>query len=387
MNKFIRTVFRLFLTGTIFCVLIVAITATTGFRFQKNPMDHFYAQHQEIDSLHISAKIPKQLILEDIDFLIKTLEAVHPNPYYFIEKKQFHILADSIKLTISDEIDRKELLKILTSLVNSINDGHTCVKFPEISKDQDNEENFKKQHSKDKELTRYQTINKTTGSLWIKDFAMDKGEFKNRVHKIFQQIQHDSISNLIIDLRDNPGGNSELAEVLISYIYDKPYKSNSQILIKRSEQYHSYLKGYFSWWFRPFLRFIKQINDYSNTPIGDIYIDTKGGKNVVNRNYRFHGKKYLLINSNTFSTALGFATVFKDYNIGKIVGEPTKSEVNEFGDIYPFDLPNSELWVWCSAKRYIRPSGKMTVGGLKPDIYIEDKNDQILKYVVDSICQ
>lgn len=50
-----------------------------------------------------------------------------------------------------------------------------------------------------------------------------------------------------------------------------------------------------------------------------------------------------MINSNTFSTALGFATVIKDYKIGHIIGEQTKSEVNEFGDIYPFDLPNSGL--------------------------------------------
>ena len=82
---------------------------------------------------------------------------------------------------------------------------------------------------------------------------------------------------------------------------------------------------------------------------------------------------------------MGFATVFKDYNIGEIIGEPTKSEVNEFGDIYPFDLPNSGLWVWCSAKRYIRPSGDMTEGGLQPNIFVKDENDEILKYTINLI--
>ena len=159
----------------------------------------------------------------------------------------------------------------------------------------------------------------------------------------------------------------------------------NKILIKRSNQYYRYLRGYFSWWFKPFLRFIKQIEDYKNTSIGETYEDVKGNKNTIRTEYRFEGKKYLLINSNTFSTALGFATVFKDYNIGEIIGEPTKSEVNEFGDIYPFDLPNSRLWVWCSAKRYIRPSGDMTEGGLQPDIFVKDDNDEILKYTINLI--
>ena len=131
--------------------------------------------------------------------------------------------------------------------------------------------------------------------------------------------------------------------------------------------------------------FIKQINDYKQTPIGKVYEDMKGFKNPKNIKHRFNGKTYLLINKNTFSTALGFATVIKDYEIGHIIGEQTKSEVNEFGDIYPFDLPNSGLWVWCSAKRYIRPSGELTIGGLKPDTFLEDVNDNILEYTVRMI--
>jgi len=93
----------------------------------------------------------------------------------------------------------------------------------------------------------------------------------------------------------------------------------------------------------------------------------------MNVPHRYSGNVYLLINYYTGSTALGFATVFKDYNIGKIIGEETRSEVNEFGDVVPFDLPNSRLWVWCSTKRYIRPIGEMTVGGLTPIFILKIK--------------
>jgi C-terminal processing protease CtpA/Prc len=145
------------------------------------------------------------------------------------------------------------------------------------------------------------------------------------------------------------------------------------------------MKGVFSWWFKPFVKSIKNLRDYYNTPIGGIYNDIKGSENPMNVPHRYNGNVYLLINYYTGSTALGLATFFKDYSIGKIIGEETRSEVNEFGDVYPFDLPNSKLWVWCSTKRYIRPSGEMTVGGLKPDIYYKDQNDSIINYTINMI--
>jgi hypothetical protein len=176
-----------------------------------------------------------------------------------------------------------------------------------------------------------------------------------------------------------------LTDLLTCYIYDKPYKTNSKIIVKRSKQYYSYLKGYFSWWFRPGLRLIKQIEDYRKTPIGENYEEIKGEKGIIKTTYQFNGNTYLLINSKTFSTALGFATSFKDNKIGIIIGEQTNADVNGFGDIYPFDLPNSKLWVWCSAKMFIRPSGEMTKGGLQPDFFVKDENNKIIEYTISMI--
>ena len=59
--------------------------------------------------------------------------------------------------------------------------------------------------------------------------------------------------------------------------------------------------------------------------------------------------------------------------------------MNGFGDMYPFDLPNSGLWVWCSTKRYIRPSGEYTDGGLQPDIFVADTDDSVIDYTLKII--
>ena len=385
MKNLKRIIFRFIIISFAFVLICVVITSTTRFEIQKNPMEHFFSQHKEIDSLQLNKTIPKELIHEDIDFMVKTIKQVHPNPFSYITRNNFYKKADSVKQTITDDITRLELRQTLSSFLTSINDGHTQIKFPELSDEEDNKSNFYKSHSDSKKINTYKKLEGNIGYLSVKDFVIDKRDFYNNVDSVFARIHNDSIDNLIIDIRNNPGGNSELADYLISCIYSKPYKANSKILIKRSEQYYTYMRGYFSWWFKPFLTFIKQINDYKLTPIGKVYEDIKGFKSPKYIKHRFNGKTYLLINENTFSTALGFATVIKDYEIGHIIGEQTKSEVNEFGDIYPFDLPNSGLWVWCSAKRYIRPSGELTIGGLKPDTLLEDVNDNILEYTVRMI--
>lgn len=386
MNKLKRIILKTFIVGIILIIILVIITSTTRFQIVRNDtMEYCYSKHVKIDSAKINEKISKELVSADIDFLVKSIEEIHPNPYCYISKAKFYSNRDSIKQLIKQETTRDELLQILIPFVRLLKDNHTQIHFPEKSKGTDNKENLDEILKDTKSTMNYQNYGQRIGYLKVNYFAMGRQEFALLTDSIFNQINKDSIKNLIIDIRNNPGGDSELAYYLISSIYDKPYKGSSKIQIKRSNQYGDYMKGAFSWWFRPFLKSIKNLRDYYNTPIGGIYDEIKGFKNPANVLHRFSGKLYLLMNYYTGSTALGFATIFQDYKIGKIIGEETNSEVNEFGEIFPFDLPNSNLWVWCSSKRYIRPSGEMTVGGLKPDIYIKDENDSILNYTINMI--
>jgi|SRR5665647_808022 len=386
MKKLKKLILRTFIVSVILVLIVVLITSTTRFELvRSNSMEYFYSQHVKVDSVEINKKISKDLVLDDIDFLVKTIEEVHPNLFRNISKESFYFFRDSVKQSITGDITREELLQILTPLFRQINDNHTSLNFPEKSKGIDNKSQLDKIIKDSKQTIGYKNYGQGTGYLSISYFAIDKHKFIVLTDSVFNQINKDTIRNLIIDIRNNPGGDSQLADYLISNIYDRPYKGSSKIQVKRSEQYGKYMKGIFSWWFRPFIKSLKNLRDYYNTPIGGLYDDVKGFKNPMNTPHRYNGKVYLLMNYNTRSTALGFATVFKDYKLGKIIGEETNSEVNEFGDIYPFDLPNSHLWVWCSTKRYIRPSGEMTVGGLKPDIYIKDINDSILNYTINMI--
>ena len=375
---------KLIAISIILFTAIIIVLSTTGFSIHKNSMDHFFSQHAKIDTSLFEEDLTREEIVYDIDYLINTIEEVHPVPYSAISKEDFYYLADSIKQETTN-LTRGGLFNKLVPLINSLKDGHTQIKFPEISAGQDNKANFDKAHQNSNELIQYRLYSKSIGYLFIKDFAADRTVFFTQIDSIFKQIKTDSVEYLILDIRNNPGGNSELADYLVSHIYDKPYQYSSKIQIKRSRQYYDYMQGYFSWWFRPFSGFVKTFRDYEQTPMGELFNDIKGTKNPVKTAYIFSGKKILLINGNTFSTALGFATIFKDHKIGTIIGEETKAAVNGFGDMYPFDLPNSGIWVWCSTKRYIRPSGEYTDGGLQPDIFVADTDDSVIDYTLKII--
>ena len=173
MKNLKRIIFRFIIISFAFVLICVVITSTTRFEIQKNPMEHFFSQHKEIDSLQLNKTIPKELIHEDIDFMVKTIKQVHPNPFSYITRNNFYKKADSVKQTITDDITRLELQQTLSSFLTSINDGHTQIKFPELSDEEDNKSNFYKSHSDSKKINTYKKLEGNIGYLSVKDFVID----------------------------------------------------------------------------------------------------------------------------------------------------------------------------------------------------------------------
>ena len=219
MERLKKIFIRVLFIGLGVCLIIVVITATTGFKIQKNPMENFFMQHESIDLANINESIPRQKVLEDIDYLVNTIEDVHPAPYFSISKDRFYFLVDSTKKLVPDEIIREDLYNLLKPLIGALKDGHTNINFPEISSSQDNKSNYENEHTDSVIILNYKSIAKNIGYIKFIDFVIDKNEFKQQLNELFKKISNDSITDLIIDIRNNPGGNSELTDILTSYIY------------------------------------------------------------------------------------------------------------------------------------------------------------------------
>jgi C-terminal processing protease CtpA/Prc len=218
------------------------------------------------------------------------------------------------------------------------------------------------------------------GIIELRKF-IDQGKFEKFLQDTFTQIKKEGIADLIIDIRENPGGYSDLAEVLLGYITDKPVTKNLNMEIKVSKQikdwYRSTLRWYVKW--LPFQYIHSTWRKIWSTPEGEKVLLRSQPEKPKENPLRFNGRIYLIIGPRTFSTATGFAAAVKDYRLGILVGEETGGLATSFGDYYPFDLPNTRLWVFVSHKRIFRPSGEDDGRGVLPDYEVKRSSEDLEK--------
>jgi len=233
-----------------------------------------------------------------------------------------------------------------------------------------------KLNTQQKQLYEYKVLDDNIALIEFNSFT-DFDGFKVFLDKTFKDINDRGINDLIIDLRENGGGNSSLGDLLVEYIYDGNYKSVSSLDIKISEE---------------IIKYYGENNDLSEeelnnykTKIGEKYTYTPKATRMYRDECVFHGDTYFLIGKNTFSSAVMLASIVKDYNIGYLIGEETGGLVTHYGDIYSFVLPNTKLNVGVSHKYFVRPNGLNTGRGVLPDYYEKDLNKDALDIAIDII--
>lgn len=99
---------------------------------------------------------------------------------------------------------------------------------------------------------------------------------------------------------------------------------------------------------------------------------------------------YVLTDRITFSAAMVNAVQLRQLLNAKVVGEPTGANPNGYQDMAQFNLPNSKLLITCS-KRLFRIQDENT-NGVQPDILIVPKwenykkgHDEVLEWVLSDV--
>ncbi len=69
--------------------------------------------------------IPPKKLKEDLDFLFKTIEEVHPNMYAYTPKKEFIPIRDELYSQINRTMTRLEFYKLAAPIVASLKNAHT----------------------------------------------------------------------------------------------------------------------------------------------------------------------------------------------------------------------------------------------------------------------
>jgi C-terminal processing protease CtpA/Prc len=208
----------------------------------------------------------------------------------------------------------------------------------------------------------------TVGYLDYRSCA-DLSRFQTFAKTTFQTIKDQPVRALIIDIRQNGGGNDELNNVLWSYASNKPFKQNGGTIEKSCARLKSeYGKD----------RYTDIYGDEAwNAPDGTILqFGMNPNDNLIvpqTEPLRYNGPVYLLISTHTFSSAMSCALAAKDYGLATIVGEETGEPVNSTGETYEFTAPATGLRVSLTTKYYLAPKPHPDGQGVIPDVIVKTR--------------
>lgn len=210
-------------------------------------------------------------------------------------------------------------------------------------------------------LIEFPTMNGTLGGQW--DKFLDQA---------ITAIKQRGAAGLIVDIRGNGGGNSELGDALLARINDRPYRMASRVVWRKSaESDQLFRMGTKPMW-RPLMFALPLfLPDYSALKHGEdlTYETSVAGRPRVEPS--FDGPTALLIGEHTFSSAMLLADAARTYDLMLTIGQPTGGVPNTLGEIGPFVLPNSRIVVSFSQKMFIRASGdESDLGPVRPHIEV-----------------
>ena len=105
---------------------------------------------------------------------------------------------------------------------------------------------------------------------------------------------------------------------------------------------------------------------------GSVYFyDNKDLKKPLENSQRFKGKTALLIGPNTFSSANMFSDGIKTYQLAKVFGTPTAEPGNDYGEMFNFMLPNSQIIARGPSKMFFRADGnEKNSDAILPDVLV-----------------
>lgn len=197
----------------------------------------------------------------------------------------------------------------------------------------------------------------SVNNVAVMDFKsfQDVARMEHFADSMFSALREKHIGNLIIDLRDNGGGNSAVGDVLLRYLSPIPFTQMEKALVKVT----------------PTTARLRELP----IPAGGFeFYDSDPSEYITPLTVQeghYDGKVYLLTSNKTFSSAGSFAWAFKETGAGTVVGEETGGMNVSFGEVIYFTLPVSKLYSSVSCKRFWQfHADENDIHGTLPDIQV-----------------
>lgn len=162
-------------------------------------------------------------------------------------------------------------------------------------------------------------------SLYLQINSLPTGVDRKFIKEVFNECKNKNVENLILDLRNNQGGNSSWSTIFYSYIVD----SKKSLSIYNGWRRDSGVnKSFFS------------LN------------------NITPKQPNFDGDLYILTSGRTMSSANFFVIGALDNNLGTVIGTPTGNNNVRYGYTNMVPLPNTDLLTTSSLRIWQRTTSE-----------------------------
>lgn len=212
----------------------------------------------------------------------------------------------------------------------------------------------------------------------------DTGPFQAFVDDAFATFNQRRAPRLLIDLRDNPGGDNSFSDRLIAWFADRPFRFCKRFDIKVSEaaiaanrkRVDAASGGDDSMSLKLAAAYAgRQPGEHVDFPIP--WVPPRDGK-------RYEGEVYVLVNRHSYSNSVLVAATVQDFGFGTILGEETADLASTYGALEKFTLAGTGLEVSFPKARIRRPNGDAAARGVIPDVAIDTplaatQDDRVLR--------
>lgn len=208
----------------------------------------------------------------------------------------------------------------------------------------------------------YEILDNGVGIIKIKSFFIIditlKKEYFHVIETAISEFNAKNVKTVLLDIRNNGGGNSEIANKTMRYFIKQPYTVVSKGFMKVSPEFKANVRRY-----PLFMRFI------FNNFIYPSYLDMPNGITILRSSSkekikpmtiskRFNGNVYMAINQTTASAALYLADAFTTCKLGTLIGEPTMDIPTEHTNALYFKAKNSGISYMLPSVYVIRANGE-----------------------------
>ncbi len=222
----------------------------------------------------------------------------------------------------------------------------------------------------------------------------DKDAYPKFLDSCFTLLKKNKVKNLIIDVRQNPGGYGTWGALLYSYLTNKPFAYYKRAVVATNKHlpYIKYLTLDYSE--EEYNQYMKEIIQTDSGTL--VWTNHENLKIQQPQNNYFQGDTYILIGRKCFSTTAEFCAITYSNHKAIFVGEETGGgyyNVNG-GDLAELKLPNTEIKFQIPMRKYelavkkLLPEGTGTIPNFYVSQSIDDflnDRDAVLKFTMQQI--